>query len=94
MRRWKKGTEGMEKREVKRRWKVRERRFTLRSWERRALSLTAKGVNDIHIDFRMLAGLLVSLILWTKANGERTASLSKLAASLQNVHCLPIKRPS
>ena len=66
----------------KRRWKVRERRFTLRFWERRALSLTAKGVNDVHIDFRMLAGLLVSSILWTKANGERTASLSKLAASL------------
>ena len=56
--------------------------------------LTAKGVNDMHIDFRMLAGLLMSWIPWTKANGERTASLSKLAASLQNVHCLPIKRPS
>ena len=38
-----------------------ERRFTLRFWERRALCLTAKGVNDIHIDFRMLAGFASEL---------------------------------
>ena len=48
-------------------------------WERRrALCLTAKGMNDIHIDFRMLAGLLVSWTPWTKANGERTASLQNV----------------
>ena len=56
--------------------------------------MASKRVNDIHIDFRMLADLLVSWIPGTMANDERTASLSKLAASLQNVHCLPIKRPS